>query len=132
MSKYSILESFHCLYLFFTYEVNYYSLNYNYIIYIILPNVTANTLKIVYDHHFCTIQIYTVVKFQKNIVDILLVDAVVVAVVDDDDFVNGVAVLQVVDELEIFFAANLAPDLFDLHRAGLRRLNPDFVLVKKC
>ena len=57
----------------------------------------------------------------------MAVDEVVV-----DDVVDEVVDLQVVDELEILFTSNLASDLFDLHRARLSHLNPDFVLFKKC
>ena len=38
---------------------------------------------------------------------------------------------QLVDELEIFLAADLAADLLDLHRAGLGQLDTDLVLQRR-
>ena len=38
---------------------------------------------------------------------------------------------QLVDELEIFLAADLAADLLDLHRAGLGQLDADLVLQRR-
>ena len=38
---------------------------------------------------------------------------------------------QLVDELEIFLAADLATDLLDLHRAGLGQLDADLVLQRR-